>query len=145
MVGADGDGRALLRASLTWAVRWLLLALIALAAAALAADPQRPAGPAATVRMTAAMRYDPPSVHVRAGDTVLWQNASSLTHTVTADRTQARLAQSVSLPPGARPFHSGMIGPSGTWRYTFTTPGTYRYFCVPHETQGMTGTVVVEP
>jgi plastocyanin len=149
MIGVEGDGRALLRASLTWALRWLLLVAVALAAVAVAsgaapaADPG--SAPAATVEMSGRMRYEPASVRIRAGETVLWRNASTLTHTVTADRAQARLPESVQLPRGAPPFHSGMIGPAGSWRYTFTVPGTYRYFCVPHETQGMVGTVEVVP
>jgi plastocyanin len=28
-------------------------------------------------------------------------------------------------------------------RHTFDVPGTYQYFCIPHEMAGMTGTVVV--
>ncbi|QBQ54317.1 plastocyanin/azurin family copper-binding protein [Nitrosococcus wardiae] len=32
--------------------------------------------------------------------------------------------------------------PGGTYRHTFTVPGTYRYFCIPHEAQGMMGETV---
>ena len=34
--------------------------------------------------------------------------------------------------------------PGGTFDYTFTVPGTYRYFYVPHEALGMIGTIVVK-
>jgi plastocyanin len=29
------------------------------------------------------------------------------------------------------------------FKVTFAVPGTYRYVCLPHESHGMTGTVVV--
>jgi plastocyanin len=54
--------------------------------------------------------------------------------TITAD---------VALPAGAGPFNSGNIGLGKEFSYTFTVPGTYKYFCIPHETSGMTGTVIV--
>src|SRR5713226_9272722 len=47
------------------------------------------------------------------------------------------------IPPGAKPFDSGFMRPGTTFDYTFTVPGTYRYTCVPHEKDGMNGTVVV--
>jgi hypothetical protein len=40
---------------------------------------------------------------------------------------------------------SGMIegGTDGTFSFTFEEPGTYDYFCIPHEDLGMVGTVTV--
>src|SRR5262249_44641322 len=32
-----------------------------------------------------------------------------------------------------------------TYEHTFTQAGTYPYFCTPHRSIGMTGTIVVEP
>lgn len=40
-------------------------------------------------------------------------------------------------------FESPVIAPHGTYRATFTAPGTYRYHCEIHP--GMTGTVTVNP
>lgn len=34
---------------------------------------------------------------------------------------------------------------AGTGFRTYTTAGTYNYVCGPHQTLGMTGTVVVQP
>ena len=34
-------------------------------------------------------------------------------------------------------------GAEGSVSYTFEEPGTYSYFCGPHEDQGMVGTVTV--
>jgi plastocyanin len=52
--------------------------------------------------------------------------------------------ESMRLPDGATPFHSGDLEPEETFEYTFETPGRYRYFCVPHEA-AMRATVIVEP
>jgi plastocyanin len=150
MVGFKGDGPALVRAALWWSARWALLAGLALAAALFAATrasgaPPEQGAPAATVRMTAEMRFEPAQVRVRAGEAVLWRNASSLTHTATADPSRAKDRRDVALPEGAPAFHSGDVAPGGSWRQVFTVPGTYRYFCVPHETKGMVATVEVLP
>jgi plastocyanin len=64
---------------------------------------------------------------------------------VTADPSKAATAKNVLLPEGAQPFDSGNIDAGGTYSYTFTVPGTYRYVCLPHELAGMIGIVVVEP
>lgn len=34
---------------------------------------------------------------------------------------------------------------AATFRYTFTEPCLYRYVCLLHESQGMIGSVLVEP
>jgi plastocyanin len=88
----------------------------------------------ATVTMTG-RRFSPQTITVRAGETVVWQNASSSTHTVTAE----------SVPPGAALFDSGNVGRRGQFSHTFTVAGEYHYYCRPHRRIGMVGTVVVEP
>jgi plastocyanin len=37
----------------------------------------------------------------------------------------------------------GLMKEGDTFEVTFEVPGTYRYVCLPHESEGMTGTVVV--
>lgn len=100
--------------------------------------------PAAVVKMVG-IEFQPDTVTITTGETVEWVNESKLTHTVTADPTKAAKAANVTLPDGAEPFDSGDVAPGETYRRTFTVPGTYGYFCVPHEAAGMTGTVVVKP
>jgi plastocyanin len=107
--------------------------------------PAPPGKPAAIVTMTNGMRFTPAKVMVEVGQTVEWQNKSIMTHTVTGDRTKAVKAEHVFLPPGARSFDSGSVGPGKTFSYAFTLPGTYRYFCIPHEAMGMLGEVEVKP
>ncbi|MEA2517751.1 MAG: hypothetical protein QOG16_1589 [Actinomycetota bacterium] len=61
--------------------------------------------------------YDPSSLSVGVGDTVVWTNTGSTDHTVTSD-------------DGA--FDSGPIAPGSTWQYTFDEVGEFPYHCDPH-------------
>lgn len=109
------------------------------------AAPRAPAGDvAAEVTMTNQLRFSAQTVRIRVGETVRWRNTTPLIHTVTADPDRAAEASDVALPPGARAFDSGDVEPGATFEHTFTVPGEYRYFCVPHEAAGMVGTVIVE-
>ncbi|MDY6819952.1 MAG: plastocyanin/azurin family copper-binding protein [Halobacteriales archaeon] len=115
-----------------------------------AADSSEPAD--YDVGMTASL-FRPPEIEVAVGETVVWKNTNSRIHTVTAYED--------SLPEGAAYFATGGfdsesaaregysnglkggIDSGQTYSHTFEVPGTYGYFCVPHERAGMTGTVVV--
>jgi plastocyanin len=101
-------------------------------------------GKEAIVHMTNGRTFVPAEVTITAGQGVVWINGSNLVHTVTADPSWAQNAKNVQLPPGAQPFNSGGIAPGGTFRHVFEEPGTYRYFCIPHEDEGMVGTVIVK-
>lgn len=106
----------------------------------------QPAGPvAARVTMTDMLVYEPATVTIKVGETVEWINGSFVVHTVTADKKEANFPKSVLLPDGADPFDSNNVLPDATYRHIFTVPGTYRYFCKPHESTGMIGEVIVEP
>jgi plastocyanin len=70
--------------------------------------------------------YSPSTLNVAAGTTVVWRNSGSQAHTVTS---QDQL------------FDSRLLDANRSWTYTFNTPGTYRYFCVPHP--WMKGVIVV--
>ena len=71
-------------------------------------------------------RYEPASLTVSVGSTVTWVNQGTTAVTVTS-------------PDGL--FDSDSIGPNGSFSYTFDTPGTFRYFCVPYP--HMKGEIVV--
>src|SRR5262245_22361351 len=73
--------------------------------------------------------FDPKTITVAQGTTVRWVNHGKETHTVTA--RDGRFDQ--ELRPGA------------SFSVTFGAPGTYQYYCRPHEKMGMVGTVVVRP
>ena len=68
---------------------------------------------------------------ITAGDTVEWVWASS-GHSTT--RTEA-----------PKTWDSGVQQEPFTFSQTFPDPGTFDYFCIPHQFLGMTGTVVVKP
>ncbi len=94
--------------------------------------------PAAAATHTVAAlnyRFGPASLTVGVGDTVRWTFAGE-PHSVTSGTPP--------LPDGK--FDSGIIGidePRPTFEWTFTTPGTYPYFCEVHSEQ-MVGKIVVE-
>ena len=75
-----------------------------------------------------AFAYQPTTLTVAAGTTVTWTNLDPVQHTVT-DINQT--------------WDSGLFDPQATYSMTFTTPGTYTYFCTPHPT--MIGTIEVTP
>ena len=95
--------------------------------------------------MTNSLNFEPDTVRIERGQTVRWENTSVIVHTVTADPDEATIDGSVKLPDGASPFDSGTLDPKATFEHPFDTPGTYRYFCIPHEGTKMYGTVIVEP
>lgn len=70
--------------------------------------------------------FGPQEVKVKAGTTVTWTNEDDIPHTVVS-------------PNG---FRSKVLDTDGKYSFTFTTPGTYKYFCSLHP--HMTGTIVVE-
>jgi amicyanin len=71
--------------------------------------------------------FNPPRLTVKAGTTVTWENEDDIPHTATATKMQ---------------FKSKVLDTGQTFSFTFTTPGTYEYFCALHP--HMTGTIVVE-
>jgi plastocyanin len=87
--------------------------------------------------------YTPAKVAIKTGDTVRWVNAGETVHSVST-AANAQNPNDTSIPTGATAFDSGFIPPGGDFSYTFTVPGTYRYFCLPHEKAGMVGVIVVK-
>jgi amicyanin len=71
--------------------------------------------------------YNPQQITVKAGTTVTWTNHDDIPHTVTSST-------------GA--FRSKALDTDDKFTFTFTTPGTYKYFCALHP--HMTGSIVVE-
>ena len=99
--------------------------------------------PAVTVQMDGE-QFEPRQVSISAGQTVQWKNNSGDPHTVTVVPDKALVPADVALPANAQPFDSGTIASGMTFAHTFTTPGTYRYYCTLHEGNGMVGEVVVK-
>ena len=78
---------------------------------------------------TTSTYFSPTTVTVVIGvnNTIVWTNDDSAEHTVTATNYA---------------FNSGYIEPGQSFAYTFTTPGTYTYYCTIHP--WMRGTVIVK-
>jgi plastocyanin len=90
-----------------------------------------------------ARKFEPAELTIPKGTTVTWQHVSGSTHTATADPSRVSDPANVALPEGIEPWDSGNLTGGQTWSYTFDVPGTYRYFCAPHEGRGMVGTITV--
>jgi len=71
--------------------------------------------------------FSPATLTVATGTTVTWTNQDDMVHTVTAE---SRLFASKGLETG------------DTYSYTFTTAGTYAYYCALHPK--MTATIIVK-
>jgi plastocyanin len=98
---------------------------------------------ASTVNMTSALKFEPSTLTIPKGTTVTWRNTGAVGHTVTDDPAKAANKADAALPSGVEPWDSGNINPGGTFQRTFDTPGTYTYFCIPHEAAGMVATITV--
>jgi plastocyanin len=70
--------------------------------------------------------FAPQKLTVKAGTTVTWTNDDDIPHTVTSTGH----------------FRSKALDTGDKFTFTFTTPGTFEYFCSLHP--HMTGTVAVE-
>jgi plastocyanin len=100
---------------------------------------------AAHVDITDAFRFDPDRVTIHVGQTIEWTNRSHFRHTVTDDPAMAGQSMDAMLPSGAKGFSSEELAPGSSFRLTLTVPGTYKYFCMPHEGIGMLGEIIVLP
>jgi plastocyanin len=97
------------------------------------------------VKMSDQLMFQPVHITIHRGETVEWKNTSVLVHTVTDKPELATNPKDAALPKGAKGFNSGNLAPNKIYRHTFTIPGHYRYFCIPHEAVGMVGDVRVLP
>ena len=124
----------------------IVVAALAVAASlALLPDPAKAASNPVVIKMADQQPfYTPAKVAIRVGDTVQWVNSGTTVHSVSTNAAIAQNPKDTSMPKGAVAFDSGFIPPGGDYSYTFTVPGTYRYFCLPHEKAGMVGVVVVK-
>jgi amicyanin len=71
--------------------------------------------------------FNPQTITVKAGTTVTWTNEDDIPHTVVAT---------------AKAFKSKVLDSNDTFSFTFTTPGSYEYFCSLHP--HMKASIVVE-
>lgn len=83
--------------------------------------------------------FSPRNITIQPGDTVTWQWHGAY-HTVQGAPSGDFPEQCLS-DPTPPDFHQAQM--TGTFSYTFTTAGTYNYFCNPHCYDDMTGVVQV--
>lgn len=114
-------------------VRWMLFAVVALAAAACMGT-EGDTVVEATVEMDHE-RFTPNVLEIRAGDTVVWENTDVEPHTVTSGQS--------STDSIAGQLFDATLFPGESYRYTFNQTGEVPYFCRFHEAQGMRGRIVV--
>src|SRR6202790_1995871 len=96
-----------------------------LAGGVLFAQAQTPAAAAAAVGIDN-FTFNPQTVTVKAGTTVTWTNRDDIPHGLAATNNAFKRSQALDTDDS----------------FSFTTPGTYQYFCYIHP--HMTGTIVVE-
>ncbi|MGI8476692.1 MAG: cupredoxin domain-containing protein [Thermomicrobiales bacterium] len=97
-----------------------------------------------TVEIDDELVFHPAKMTVKIGESVTWRNTGTgMVHTATCDPAKVVDPSHVARPDGADPWDSGLIQRGQSWTHAFTVPGEYRYCCVPHESAGMVGTVVV--
>jgi plastocyanin len=96
-----------------------------------------------TVKMGAdsgMLKFDPPQLTIKAGDTVKWVNNKLAPHNAVFDK--AKVPASVS---AADISHKALVfAPGESFTTTLNEPGTYTYYCEPHRGAGMVGTITVE-
>lgn len=104
------------------------------------------------VDMTDDLIFDPDSITIAPGDTVVWENVGEIGHSVTAYEAEqpeetefwaSGGAESESAARSAYPEQGDVVG-GESYEHTFETVGTYPYFCIPHESVGMLGEIVVQ-
>ena len=84
-----------------------------------------------TVRQMTGRVFSPARLAVAVGDTVVWMNADTMSHTTTSGTSGTSDGR----------FDSGDMAPGATFSYTFTTAGSFPYFCAYHG--NMTGSIDV--
>ena len=100
--------------------------------------------------MSSSLAFDPSALTVAPGTRVTWTNDGDEPHTVTAydgEVPEGEYFSSGDLPreEAARDSVSdALVQPGESFSVTLDAVGTYAYFCIPHEDQGMTGEIVVE-
>lgn len=83
--------------------------------------------------------FSPQNVVIEAGDTVRWVNYGNMAHNVVANDLSFRCAD------GCDDFGGNGNPSNATWQatVTFHQVETIAYFCQPHQSSGMVGSIIV--
>lgn len=82
--------------------------------------------------------FDPAELTVDVGTTVTWTWDSDIHNVVVESQPEGASWD------GTEGGESETYDTGHEYEFTFETAGTYEYYCSPHRSAGMTGTVVVE-
>ncbi|WP_227355018.1 plastocyanin/azurin family copper-binding protein [Haladaptatus salinisoli] len=96
-------------------------------------------GPTKTVKVGPGgnLTFEPSEVTIPPGGTIKWVWESN-THNVVPESQPSGSSWQGSPGAPSKTYDSGY-----TYSHTFDTPGEYAYFCQPHKSAGMTGTITV--
>jgi plastocyanin len=97
---------------------------------------------AATVKLGAdggSLVFDPSTVTIKAGESVEWVNNVGFPHNVVFDEDEIPSGASAD----ALSHEDYLNAPGQKVSSKFTTPGSYSYYCEPHQGAGMVGKVIV--
>lgn len=97
-----------------------------------------------TVTIVEGRRFEPASLTVPVGSTVVWENLSTRRHAISTDPARFDRDVGVVVPDGVDPFTSIDLVTGQTWKRALTEPGTYVYACPYHADVGMIGMILVE-
>ncbi|MEY2433880.1 MAG: hypothetical protein QOC92_3605 [Acidimicrobiaceae bacterium] len=78
--------------------------------------------------------FTPKTLHVKVGETVMWTNEDNILHTVTSGTRGYAPGDSghVTATHKDGMFDKQLDGKGATTEFTFTTAGTFHYFCDRH-------------
>jgi len=115
-------------------ILWIaVLATIACAPLALAAeDKERDKAPKNLVTIKD-RKYNPPTLTIKAGETVTWVNKADHDHTVEGQ-----------VERDEDDFDSGNMGSGDSFKHTFEKPGKFKYSCSYHPRMKATIIVVAQ-
>lgn len=84
------------------------------------------------------LRFKPDTLVIHVGDIVQWVNPAGniMGHTSTSGTGSGD-------PNSGKHWNLGPFGPGTSVQHRFTGPGTYPYYCIPHELSGMKAQIIV--
>jgi len=85
-------------------------------------------------------RAQPPSITVKAGETVEFVNNKAFPHNVVFDEDNVPAGVNAD----AISHEDYLNGPGEKVTNKFDKAGTYGYYCEPHQGAGMQGTIIVQ-
>tara|TARA_Y100001970_G_C13570532_1_gene525971 strand:- start:13 stop:363 length:351 start_codon:yes stop_codon:yes gene_type:complete len=78
------------------------------------------------------LAFEPNTINISAGDTVKFINNKLAPHNAVFDGHEEYSHPDLAFAPGE------------SWEETFSTAGTYEFYCEPHRGAGMVGKVIVQ-